>query len=352
VVCLALALGAGVGVLAEPSVVQAQGDVERAGARAAAEAGVQAFGEGRFQDAVDLFTRAESLVHATPHLLYIARASEKLGRLVAAREAYTKIVREPLAPNAPAAFVRAKTEAEQELAALQPRIPMVTVKIQGNGADIAQVTVDGKEIPKALIGIPIPIDPGKHDFKAVAGGASSQVVTKSIPEKSKESVLLVLTGEVGTVAPAAPAAGTEKPGAAAGAEGAGGAAEPAKSPTKDRGAESKGGSKVPAYVAFGVGGVGAAVGTVFLLQFSKNNSDYEAKFEDCKKVYCENGEADITALREDAQKAGTLAVIGYGVGAVGIGTGIVLLATSKKKTDAAYVRPWVGLHSAGVEGRF
>ncbi|HEX9621815.1 MAG TPA: tetratricopeptide repeat protein, partial [Polyangiaceae bacterium] len=86
-----------------------------AGARAAATEGAKAFQEGRWQDAVDLFTRAESLVHAPPHLLFLARAQVKLGRLVAARELYNKILREPLAGDAPPAFLTAREAAEAEI---------------------------------------------------------------------------------------------------------------------------------------------------------------------------------------------------------------------------------------------
>src|SRR5262245_32455278 len=82
----------------------AQSDEQRAGARTLATEGAAAFNEGRFKDAVDLFSKAESLVHAPPHLLFMARAHAKLGHFVKAREAYWKIIKEPLAPNAPQAF--------------------------------------------------------------------------------------------------------------------------------------------------------------------------------------------------------------------------------------------------------
>jgi len=56
----------------------AQSDEQRAGARTLATEGAQAFNESRFKDAVDLFSKAESLVHAPPHLLFMARAHAKL----------------------------------------------------------------------------------------------------------------------------------------------------------------------------------------------------------------------------------------------------------------------------------
>src|SRR5262249_44867150 len=90
-------------VLAAPH-ASAQSDENRAAARAAATEGARAMSEKRYADAVDLFTRAEALVHAPPHLLYIARALAAQGKLVRAQETYVKIGRETLPPNAPKAF--------------------------------------------------------------------------------------------------------------------------------------------------------------------------------------------------------------------------------------------------------
>ena len=67
------------------------------------QAGAAAFKDQRWAEAVDLFKRAESMVHAPTHLLYLARAQDKLGHLVEAHEAYLKIVKEPLPPNPPKA---------------------------------------------------------------------------------------------------------------------------------------------------------------------------------------------------------------------------------------------------------
>src|SRR6187399_2839785 len=85
-------------VVSSPCVAHAETtDRDRAAARSAADAGADAFDQQRYADAVELFGRAEKLVHATPHLLFIARSLVKLGRLVEAHETYLKIQREKLA---------------------------------------------------------------------------------------------------------------------------------------------------------------------------------------------------------------------------------------------------------------
>src|SRR4051794_4053633 len=75
-------------------VARAQTDEERAAARAAATEGAKAYDEKRYGDAVELFLKAESLLHAPPHLLYLARSYEKLGKLVKAQETYSKLTHE------------------------------------------------------------------------------------------------------------------------------------------------------------------------------------------------------------------------------------------------------------------
>src|SRR5688572_27207371 len=134
---------------AQSAIGWAQTDEERAGARAAAQEGARAFEEGRFADAIDLFTRAQAPVKAPPHLLYMARAHEKLGQLVKAREAYNKITRDRIGDDAPQAFKDAQEAAKKELAALEPRIPYVTVVVKDAKGEVS-VTMDGAKVPPAL----------------------------------------------------------------------------------------------------------------------------------------------------------------------------------------------------------
>ncbi|MEO6603218.1 MAG: hypothetical protein ABIQ16_25260, partial [Polyangiaceae bacterium] len=153
-------------LLLTASLAHAQTDLERATARDAANNGRGAFDAGQYEKSIDSFTRAESLVHAPPHLLFLARAQAKLGRLVAAHETYLKITRETLKPNAPRAFRDAQAAAELELPALDARLPYVTVTLQGAPSDGVTVQMDSTSLPAAMIGIPLPADPGQHTFKA------------------------------------------------------------------------------------------------------------------------------------------------------------------------------------------
>ncbi|HEY3256628.1 MAG TPA: hypothetical protein VGJ91_21875, partial [Polyangiaceae bacterium] len=202
----------------------AQTDLERATARDAANNGRAAFDAGKYEKAIDYLSRAEQLVHSPTHLLFIARSQAKLGRLVAAHETYLKISRETLPPNAPKAFVSAQNAAEQEQDVLDDRLPSVTVTLAGaTSAPDVSVQMDGTLLPAAMIGIPLPADPGEHVFKASGPTITSEPVSVKLAEAAKQNVTLTLrsTGAAAPVAarPAATAAaaGAAPPAAAAAA---------------------------------------------------------------------------------------------------------------------------------------
>jgi hypothetical protein len=327
----------------------AQSDENRAGARAAATAGGNAFQEQKWEQAIDLFTRAESLVHSPVHLLYTARAHEKLGQLVRAREAYIKITNEDLPKTAPEPYRAARRDAEKELAALEPRVPSVTISVKGGVA--ASVTMDGQPVPPALVGVPRPVDPGEHRFEATAQGYAAQPVTVRVAEgRSEQATLeLVPTGEPlpATTPVVGPAPGPMPP-----AEG------PSSAPPGQDTARS--GPHPLTWVAFGVGAVGLGVGTVFALSAKSKADDANALCTntgpDGATDWCTAADqTKVNELDDDMRSARTLAIVGFVAGGVGVGAGVaLLLATSKReeKADAPSVTPFIGLGAAGVRGRF
>ncbi|MGH7269224.1 MAG: hypothetical protein ACREJ3_02240, partial [Polyangiaceae bacterium] len=161
---------------------RAQTDEQRASARAAATDGLRALNEGRYRDALDFCTRAESLMHAPTHLLLIARAQTKLGLLVEAQESYIKITREQLAAGASPAFVNAQKAAKEEDRALTPRVPTLKIDLDGPSADQATIAVNGAPLSAAAIGLARPVDPGSYALTATAPGLQAAPVTLTIEE--------------------------------------------------------------------------------------------------------------------------------------------------------------------------
>ncbi len=335
----------------------AQTDEERAGARAAATEGMTALREHRWSDAVDLFSRAQHLINAPTHLLYLSQAQEQLGLLVQAHENLEKAARTPLTPTAPLAFREAQQTAEAELGALEARLPYVTVNVVGGGAVQVTVTEDGRRISDELVGVPRPVDPGTHTFVATATGLSG-TATVEVKEKDHDTVVIKL-------APFVASTPAPQPATAAPVVRAPVATTPAPPPAtatapEDEGGQGSNGMRIGSYVAFGVGAVGLGLGTVFLLnsasKTSKANDEFDANH--CGQPQgCPASQAEIQSLDSSANSAKTLGIVSLAVGGVGVATGVVLFVMSGKKSErtassGATVHPWVGLGSAGVDGTF
>jgi hypothetical protein len=317
-------------------VASAQTDEARASARAAATQGLHAMQEGRYKDALDLCTRAESLMHAPTHLLLIARVQTKLGHLVEAQEAYIKIVRDHLAPNAPHAFVEAQATAADEQAALAPRVPTLKVDVEGATVSDAQVTIDGAPFPSALIGMASPVNPGSHTLAVSSSSATAEPVTVTIAEGAKQTVTLTLkasaVAEAATPQESAPAAPDAAP---------------------DVPLKPHSGLATAGWVGIGIGVVGLGVGTVFVI---KNHSDRNDANGLCGPSGCpESKRSEIASFDSSADSASTLSWVSYGVGAAGLVTGAVLLWVSHGKPKApqsGQVIPWFGTRAMGVRVTF
>jgi hypothetical protein len=309
----------------------AQSDEQRSAARAAATEGLQALSEGRYKDALDLCTRAESLMHAPTHVLLIARAQVKLGHLVEAQEAYIKVTRDALAPDAPHAFIDAQRSAAEEQAELAPRVPSLKVDVEGATSEQTRVTLDGSPFAPALVGLAMPINPGTYTLAAKAPGLEASPVTVTVAEGAKQTVLLSLRGLAPVVAETAP----EAP------------AEPVS--------HGHGGVLAAGWTSLAVGVAGLAAGTVFVVLNRSELSDAEGF---CPNNMCPPSkkgtiESDTSSASTDA----TLAWVGYGVGAVGVLAGGALLwagmrSSSGAQPAGATIVPIVGPRMTGLRVTF
>ena len=334
----------------------AQSDEQRAAARELAGEGADAFDQGRYQDAIDRFTRAESLVHALPHLLFLARSHAKINQYVKAREAYIKIINEPLPPNATQGVRDAQSNAQTEISQVEGKIGRLTIQVQGKEQtkDLV-IQVNGVPVPAVLVGAPQPVDPGDHKVEAVATGFRAAPQSVTVGEGERKEVVLTLASDPNALPPGAADAApppTGEPGLAG--------PPPTSGPPTDTGAGGgSSGMRIGSYVAFGVGAVGLGLGTVFMLQSSSKRSEAD---DLCGSGDCppENRE-EITALDSDADSAATIGIIGFAAGGLGIATGVTLLVLSsgsssersaKKVPDGPRLAPYVGKHTVGIQGSF
>ncbi|WP_437683298.1 hypothetical protein [Sorangium sp. So ce131] len=338
--------------------VHAQSDQDRAAARSLATQGAEAFTAGRYDEAIDLLNRAEALVHAPTHLLVIARAQARLGRLVAARETYLKIAREELPPAAPSAFKRAQLEAREELTAVEPRIASLRIVLEGAAGRTISVKLDGQPVADALVGVHRPIDPGNHVITATPPGLGpiEQAVTVADGER-KELKIPIPEGPAVVPPPDGPGAG----------QGAGNNGQVGFPPEAPPGAGERKtnvallGAGIGA-AALGVGGV--VIGSVFLGMGSATQQDANdlSASRGCEAPGGQGAtctpevERQIERLDSKAASQRTTAALGLVAGGallVGGATLIVIELTSKpERPNAAWIAPYVTPTGLGVRGAF
>ncbi len=324
--------------VARPS--NAQTDEEKAAARALATQGVTALQEKKYAEALDLVTRAEAVNHAPPHLLLIGRAQVGLGRLVAAKESFLKLIREQLPANAPGPFKDAQAAAKVDLEAIEPRIAslQISLKVTGGGST-SKVTLkmDEQQVPNALIGVHRPVDPGKHLVSAFVVGRSP--VTQEVTLGDGEKKEIELTIEPAPVSLVEEEKKYDKP--------------PPPPPPPPGGMSTL---RIAGIAGMGVGVVGLAVGGVFLGLKSSTQTEADTLFNSCKPG-CDSGQvARIKQLDQDVVTQRNVGFIGLGAGGLFLAGGIALFIIGGNKpapkAASSFVLPYVAPNGGGVVGTF
>jgi hypothetical protein len=119
-------------------------------------------------------------------------------------------------------------------------------------------------------------------------------------------------------------------------------------------------SPLPAYISLGVGAVGVGLGVVFLMQRSSATSEADDKFKACleSQSCVPSDQREMERLDDKAGTMGTLSVVSFGVGAVGLGAGAALLLLNGKTEEApaqatgVTVQPYASSNGLGLWGQF
>jgi hypothetical protein len=310
-----------------------------AAARSLGLQGIKLADAGDCKGAIEKLSRAEALYHAPSILGRLGECQVNVGQIVVGTENLNRVVREELAPNAPKAFKDAQVRAKGVLNGALPKIAHLTVKVSPADAK-ATVTVAGATIPPALIGAERPTDPGTHEVTINAPGYLQQKVTITLGEGASQELALELQKDPSAVveAPPPPPPVVVTP--------------PPVAPPSDTAPKK---SNTLAYVALGVGGAGLLVGGVtgFLALGKKSDLD------GCEDKKCPPSQQDTL---DSAKNLATVSTVGFAVGFVGLGAGIVLLVTGNNSTASAAaprvakpglkVEPWFAFNSAGLNGTF
>jgi hypothetical protein len=196
-------------VLCHASVCPAQpvDAATKATARQLGEDGMKLYDRGECTEAAEKLTRAHELVHVPTLAFYAGKCLEKLGRLVEASERYLEATRDAVDAGAPRAQKAAQADAEKARKALLPRLAYVEIVLKPIVPD-ASVTLDGKPLPAAALGIKRPIDPGDHEVVVVRAGVQTP---RKLSLKEGESVHVEVEVPAAPAAPAYPYPGPTYP---------------------------------------------------------------------------------------------------------------------------------------------
>jgi hypothetical protein len=324
-----------------PSVGLAQvSDADKATARELTLQGYDALKKGDNATAADRFARADKLFHAPTITVGLAKANLALGKLVAAYELFSRAAHESVPPDASAAFTNAVQQAQQELAALTPRVPGVIINV--TGPENAQVTVDDTPVPSAAFGVKRPVDPGKHVIRGLAPGYSPAEVTVTLAEGGAETVKLELKPGPGGPPLAPPPVALTPAG-----PGASGVSTVPPPPPPDPGAKMR---RTIGFVGIGLGGAGVLVGAIAGGLALSKHGDIAAE---CPNSHCPMGsEMKIQPDINTYQAMGNASTGGLIAGGVLAATGIILVVTAPRAPDQTGWAPVIGPGYAGVQGKF
>jgi hypothetical protein len=301
------ALLAAVIFLTEPRIARAQG----AAADALFNQAHAAMEKGDYETACQRFRESDRLDPAIGTKLNLAICEEKRGKLATAWDLLHAVVDKADASDERRAIA-------QDLAdKLDPRVPKLILRL-GPGAPKDTTTREGNATyGSASFGVPLPMDPGKHELLVAAPGRAERTLTVELHEGETRNVAVV-----------------PGPLLAAPMESAAHGATPDVSDREQTAASAHSGSKTLGFVLGGVGvaGVGVAAVTGILALGKKSSADEE----------CNDQLRTCSQAGKDADSAGrslmTISTIGWVVGVAGLagaGAYFVLAGRGDEKPKTA-----------------
>jgi hypothetical protein len=305
-------------LLASPSTALAQ--VNEATAETLFREGVRLLDEGKTNEACTKFAASQKADPALGTLLNLAMCHEKAGRTATAWLEFSQAASQARQLKQRDREQLARTRAK----ALEKQLHRVSLVV-ARAAPRLEITIDGQQVVEAAWPSAFPVDPGEHRLEASAPGRRTWQKTFTVAASAGEDRLDVpeLVAEVAPAVPAVvePAQGPPvveaKP-------------EPAPVAAPPPGGERAAPRSTQRTVGFVVGAAGLVtlgVSGYFWVHTSSLDSDRKAADD-------RNDRATADSLRSDALSAQTMAAVTSAVGAVALGTGIVLVLTSGRGAEA------------------
>lgn len=261
---------------------------------------------GQNKEALADFEKAHAIMHVPTTGLDLGKTQEALGLLVEARQTYLEASRFPKQSNESPAFENARREAKKLADGISPRLATLTVSVPKD----AKVKIDEGEISGSSIGVPLKVNPGKHQIVGTLG-ADEKRTTVDLAEGESKSIELELAG-----APVPPPSGD-------------------KDKDKDKKGETKLNTLV--YVGGGIAGLGLVVGTITGIMAFSIKSDVTSRCDADGKCHEEKPN-----LWSDIDRGVLMGNISTGAFIVaGIGAGVLvygLLNPQRAEVTAGKIR--------------
>ncbi len=330
----------GIALLLASSSAGATSPADIATARELYKQGADAFDAGHAAVAVEKLKAAWALLETPVIGVELARAHEKLGHLIEAREAAIAVLRMPKAPDETALSTSARADADKLAVAIEKRVPHVTIHLNGATAESTNVKLDGIPIPQAALIAPRQANPGTHELVADTTDGRHASATFTVGESEMKEVMLEIPAAPSVVAvkppvpnvtpeptvPAAPVASTH---------------HASLSPL--------------VWIGITVGGAGFVVGAIaggmaFGAKGSLTTNCTLSNGTGDGKTVCPASSASNLSFAQTSGIVSTVGFVGFGVGVAVFVTGL-LLSGGREPAHRASIAPMLGPIS-GVSGTF
>lgn len=300
---------------------------------AAAEAlyrkGRLAMKQGHLDEACAALAESQKLDPAPGTLLNLASCEEKRGRLATAWEAFVHAKEILPAGDSRVAF------AAERAAALEARLPKLTIVLAAGAPADATIRRDGIEVGRGALGVAIPVDPGPHTVSVHVGAATSQREIR-LAEGAHEQITIAAP-DAAAATPSPPIGPTASPIAPPPAVTTSTAEAPASPP-----------SRTVAYAVLGTGAALAAGGAAFGVLALDRASTVKAA---CGPDYA-TCTAESEAAAAEGSRFATYSTVGIGAGALLAGGALVWMMLHPKSSSPAQTAILAGPGAVGLKGAF
>jgi hypothetical protein len=192
-------------LLASPGAFAQPSSADKETARNLMKEGDAKFASKDYAGALKAYEAAHAIMQVPSTGLPLAKAQLERGLLVEARDTLLQVTRHPKEASEPAAYAKAREEATELSQKIAPRIPSVTIAVEGApSGDAVEVRVDGAVVPPAALSAPRKVNPGSHTITASASGFKTATANVSLKEGETEKVTLKLVPGAGAAPAAAP----------------------------------------------------------------------------------------------------------------------------------------------------